>query len=97
MPTRIVPSQRATYARSYPERRITRSLTIWKHREAKFNPQVLIDLRCRSKVELVSRDFATMLVPDIKCCPGQNVVMNLLRRATILEYQCDRLLALWGG
>jgi hypothetical protein len=56
----------------------------------------MIHLRCRSEVELVSWDITVMLVSDIECGPGQNVVMNLLRRATIFEDERDRLLAVRG-
>jgi hypothetical protein len=45
---------------------------------------------------LISWDITAMLVPDIECGRGQNVVMNLLRRATILEDEGDRLLAARG-
>ena len=62
----------------------------------KVNSRVMIYLRRRSEVELVSWDITVTLVPDIECGPGQNVVMNLLRRATILEDERDRLLAVGG-
>jgi hypothetical protein len=53
----------------------------------------MIHLRCRSEVELVGRDLTTMLVPDVECGPGQNVIMNLLGRPAILEDEGDRFLA----
>jgi hypothetical protein len=37
-----------------------------------------------------------MLVPDIQCGARQEVIVNLLRRATVLEDKCDRILALQG-
>lgn len=59
---------------------------------------VLIHLRCRGKVELVCRDFAGVLVADEKRCPGENVVMNLLRGAAVFEDERDRFHAFrdWG-
>jgi hypothetical protein len=58
----------------------------------KVNARVMIYLCRRSQVELVGWDLTVMLVPDIECGPGQNVVMNLLSRATIFEDERDRLL-----
>jgi hypothetical protein len=37
-----------------------------------------------------------MLIPDIKCGARQDVIMNLLRKATVFEDKCDRILALQG-
>ena len=62
----------------------------------KVNSCVVIRLCCRSQVELVGWDFTVMLVPDIECSPGQNIVMDLLRRAAIFEDQRHRLLAVRG-
>jgi hypothetical protein len=45
---------------------------------------------------LVERYFPVMLISDIKCGARQDVIMNLLRRATVLEDKCDRILALQG-
>jgi hypothetical protein len=60
-------------------------LTPWERRELKVDSRIAIHLRCRSKVELISRDVTVRLIPNIECGRSQNVVMNLLRRATILE------------
>jgi hypothetical protein len=62
----------------------------------KINSGVVIHIRCRSQVEQVSWDNTVTLIQDVKCGPGQKVVMNLLRRATVSEDKRDRILAAWG-
>lgn len=59
----------------------------------KFHSCILIHLGGRNQVELVRGDGAVMLIPDIERGPGQDVVMNLLRRAAIFEDQRHSFLA----
>jgi hypothetical protein len=53
----------------------------------------MIQLRGRGEVELVSGDFTMVPVLDKERGPGEKVVMNLQRRASILEEEIHRLLA----
>jgi hypothetical protein len=58
----------------------------------------MVHLFCGRQVELVKRDDAALLILDVECGPGEKVVMNLLRRAAILEDERDRIFAgrRWG-
>jgi hypothetical protein len=58
---------------------------------------VVIYLLCRGEINLVDGDIAAMLVADVESGPGQSVVVNLLRRATVLEDERDSILVLKGG
>lgn len=57
----------------------------------------LIGFSCCNQVELVDRDVAPILVLNIQGGPGQNVVMNMLRRTAVFENECDWRLARRGG
>jgi hypothetical protein len=52
----------------------------------------VIGLPRRSEIELVDWNAAAMLVLNIERAPGQDVVVNLLGRAAVLEHNRDRFL-----
>ena len=64
--------------------------------ELEINACIVIYFLCRSKIKLVKWYIAVMLVPHIKCGARQEIIVNLLRRATVLEDKCDHVLALQG-
>jgi hypothetical protein len=66
------------------------------HGEFEIDARGVINFLCRSEIKLVKRYIAVMLIPDIKCGARQEVIMNLLRRATVSEDKCDRVLTLQG-
>jgi hypothetical protein len=53
--------------------------------DLKIDARILIGLLCGGNVELVNRDAAALLVLDIEGGPGQQIVMNLLRRPAVFE------------
>jgi len=56
----------------------------------------VIYLLGRGEIKLVDWDIATVLIADVESGPGQGVVVNLLRRATVFEDERDGVLVLRG-
>jgi hypothetical protein len=58
---------------------------------------VVIHLLGCGEIKLVDRDIAAMLIADVESGPGQGIVVNLLRGATVFEDERDGILVLGCG
>jgi hypothetical protein len=59
----------------------------------KVNTCVMIHFACRNQIKLVEWDYPAALVKDIKSGSGEEVVIDLLRRATVFKDKRNRNIA----
>jgi hypothetical protein len=78
----------------HPSVRLCEITLLWHVGELEIHACIVIYFLRRSEIKLIKRYIAVMLIPDIKCGPRQEVIMNLHRRATVFEDKGDRVLAL---